>query len=305
MGRGFYSDDAYNTAKTYRATNNISDFHHNETSDKVHPTLDPLRIKDKPFKKLESRDNDEHPNSNAVMVCFDVTGSNIDNAVIVQKQLPKLMGLLGKYLSDVQVAVAANDDILAVGSRHCVQISEFESDIRIDESIRNLLLTGNGGGNSYESYDLVLYGIARKTVLDSWEKRHKKGYLFIYADELMREQINKEDINSVYGDKLTEDITLNQIITELKIQYNVYVIFPANSSYIESKKQYKQLFGKNNVLTLESPKVICELIGTVIGMNEDKSDNLVDDLVSVGTSSAVASQMVEELNRQINLEDVA
>src|SRR5271154_1939642 len=261
MGGGYYTNDAYFSSKKQRAAAGISDFHHNETSQEVHATLDPLRIKSKPFKKLESRDSTEHPDSNAVMVCFDVTGSNIDNAVIVQKQLPKLMGLLGKYLPDVQVGVAANDDILAVGARHCVQISEFESDIRIDDSIRNLLLTGNGGGNGEESYDLLLYGIARKTVLDCWEKRQRKGYLFIYADEQMRTTINNKAINDVYGDKLNEPVSLEQIILELKEKYHTFVIWPANSSFRDSKTQYERLFGKSRVLTLESPKGICELIG--------------------------------------------
>ena len=304
MGGGYYSDNAYYSAKKQRAAAGIDDFQHTKTSKDIHPTLDPMRVKDKILKKLESRDSDEHPNSNAVIVCFDVTGSNIDNAVIVQKQLPKLMGLLGKYLPDVQVAVAAKDDILAVGPRHCVQISEYESDIRIDDSIRNLLLTGNGGGNDAESYDLVMYGIARKTVLDCWEKRHRKGYAFFYADEPMRELIHRSTIESVYGDHLTEDITLKQIISELREKYHVYIIYPSSGSYPHAKEQYKKLFGEESVLTLESPKQICELIGAVIGMNESKGDSVVDDLVAVGATPQFANQMVEQINRQISLKDI-
>src|ERR1039458_1591032 len=157
MGSGNYSDaDYFSQQRTRRATG-VSDFHHSETSSTIHPTLDPHRIKDKPFHKLESRDNPDHPEPAAVMFTFDVTGSNIDNARVVQQKLPLLMGLLGDYLSDPQVAIAANDDILSVGE-NSIQISEFESDIRIDESIRNLLLTGQGGGNDGESYELMLYG---------------------------------------------------------------------------------------------------------------------------------------------------
>src|SRR5260370_34214086 len=91
------------------------------------------------------------------------------------------MALLGNYLSDPQVAVAANDDFNSVGLS-ATQISDFESDIRIDEHIRNIWLTGQGGGNDGESYNLLLYAAARKTVLHCFEKRGNRGYLLLYAD---------------------------------------------------------------------------------------------------------------------------
>jgi hypothetical protein len=204
------------------------------------------------------------------------------------------MGLLGKYLPDPQVCIAANDDILAVG-QNSVQISEFESDIRIDESIRNLLLTGMGGGNDGESYDLMLYGIARKTVLDCFEKRLRKGYLFIYADEPMRLRIFRNDILTIYGERIEADIPLAQIVSELMQQYHVFVMWPANSTYQHSREQYKAIFGSDRVLTLESPEWICELIGMVVGMNEAKlsKDAAVHDLVQLGTSRKAAAQLVD------------
>jgi hypothetical protein len=296
MGGGYYSDRDFHTSRQQRVSAGISDFAYTETHSAIHPSLDPHRIAGKPFHKLESRDNPDHPNSNAVIVTFDVTGSNIDNARIVQKKLPTLMGLLGKYLPDPQVMIAANDDILAVGT-NSVQLSEFESDIRIDESIRNLLLTGNGGGNDGESYELMLYGIARKTILDCLEKRKRKGYLFIYADEPIRLQVQPDDVYRIYGERIEERIPFARIVKELEQQYHVMVMWPANSTYQHSYEQYKHLFGEERVKILESPEWICEFIGTAIGINEQKlsQKDAVSNLMALGAQSKTADRLVRQL----------
>src|SRR3954469_25181498 len=69
-----------------------------------HQTLDPqgLRLR-------ESRDNAEHPNSNAVIISLDVTGSM--SAVVrgIHQDLPRLLELLlgHKFLPDPQICFAA------------------------------------------------------------------------------------------------------------------------------------------------------------------------------------------------------
>jgi hypothetical protein len=188
MGGGRFDSDTYTSSKTDRATKGIDDFAYSRSAKKVHDNLNPERINKKPFGMLESRDSAEHPDSNAVFVSFDVTGSNIHNAIEAQKKLPNLMALLVKYLPDPQIAIAANDDINFVGE-NSIQISDFESDNRIDEHIRNVWLTGMGGGNDGESYDLIMYAAARKVVMDCLEKRGRKGYFFAYADEPIFEQV--------------------------------------------------------------------------------------------------------------------
>jgi hypothetical protein len=151
MGGGRWDSTTYHSTRTDRASKGVADFAYTSVADKtqkVHENLDPKRISKKPFQKLESRDSVEHPESNAVLVCFDVTGSNKTRAIDAQAKLPALMEMLNKYLSDPQVAIACNDDYLVTGT-NSVQISDFESDIRIDEHIRNAWLVGNGGGQQH------------------------------------------------------------------------------------------------------------------------------------------------------------
>jgi hypothetical protein len=292
MGGGRWDSGTYHSTTSSRRASGTPDFAYTTTASSVHANLDPMRINTKPVGKLESRDSAEHPTSNAVLVAFDVTGSNYDRAVDAQKKLPNLMDLLNKYLPDPQVAVAANDDFFSVG-KNCIQISDFESDIRVDEHIRNIWLVGQGGSNHGESYDLLLYAAARKVSLDCLEKRDKKGYFFMFADEPIFDQVGKKHVHAVFGDTIQADIPIAEIIEEARRNFTIFVIWP-HGSYQHSFEQYKKLFGEESVLVLQHANLICELIASTVALCEEKSaDSVVDDLVAVGVSDHEAHALVK------------
>lgn len=308
MGSGRFDGDVYLRAATTRAVTKTPDFEYAERATPetpVHPNLNPKRIKDKPFGKLESRDSAEHPESTAVMLCLDVTGSNIDRAREAQKKLPNLMALVTRYLPDPQIAIAANDDVHFVKDK-ALQVADFESDNRVDEHIRNLLLTGQGGGNMGESYDLVMYAAANKTILDCMEKRNRRGYFFMYADEPIFMTTSAEHVRMVFGDRIQASVPIQETIEALKRLYHVFVMWPNRSIYPEAREQYVELFGEDCVVTLQDPKVICEVIGGLIGMTEGQirsESDAVNDLVAAGTASADATAISRALwgGRRINL----
>lgn len=298
MGSGKWDHGTYSSARSTRASAGIDDFHYSKTSTKetpIHPNLDPMRIKDKPFKKLESRDSAEHPESNAVFVSFDVTGSNYTRAIDAQKKLPNLMDMLHNYLPDPQVLIAANDDI-TVEHKRSIQISDFESDNRIDEHIRNIILTNNGGGNDGESYDLILLAASSMTVLDCFEKRGRKGYFFMYADEPIFTHVDSHHVHEIYGVDAEGKLPISAVINKLKDLYHVFVIWP-EGGYVHARAQYVSLFGKESVVTLQHPNLICELIGSLVGMNEKKlaPKEIIHDLVAAGVSSHDANSVVTAL----------
>lgn len=299
MGGGVWDSGAYASNKATRAATKTPDFAYTVSASAVHENLDPKRINAKPFGKLESRDSDDHPNSHPVLVAFDVTGSNYERAVDAQKKLPNLMELLGKYVSDPQVAIAANDDYVPMINQRgshagCVQISDFESDNRVDEHIRNIWLTRNGGGNDGESYDLLLYIAARKVVLDSVEKRGKKGYFFMYADEPIFNHVSKIQVEAIFGDTIEKNIPIAEVIEEARRNFDIFVIWP-EGGYDNAHQQYIDLFGAESVLVLQHPNHICELIASTIGLYEDKATpaSIVTDLVAYGVDHHVADALVK------------
>lgn len=267
MGGGFFSEDTFTHQQATRRANNIDDFAFSQRATDAHPSLNPLRINDKIHGVLESRDSVEHPESTPIIVTFDITGSNIRNAQVVQQKLPELMAKLATVVGNPQLAIWANDDIKVQG-RGAIQVSEFESDNRIDESIRNIWLTGNGGGNGGESYDLLLYAAARKVVTDSFEKRNKKGYMFLYADEHFFPEVRRSEVQTVFGDGLERDIPIKEMVEEVQQKWNVFLMSVSRAGSREYN-QYVDLFGQENVFAVEGPNALVDMIVGIVQEYEE------------------------------------
>lgn len=295
MGGGSWDTGRYKSATTTRAATGKKDFDYSSTAYTVHESLKASRISKKIHGVLESRDADGKPASLPVMLFFDVTGSNAANAEVAQKKLPILMELLNKYVPGVQLAVGANDDYLT-SSKDCIQISEFESDNRVDEHLRNIWLISRGGGNDGESYDLALYAAARKVKTDSFEKRGKKGYLFLYADEPIFDHVSAPQVQAVFGDKLQADIPIVEMIEEVRRAWHVFIVFP-DDGYKHAKEQYLRLFGEDSVIVSQSPDLLAELVASTVALYEGSTDHgsLVTDLVAVGASKNDAESTVNAL----------
>jgi hypothetical protein len=271
---------------------------------KAHDKLDPKAIKG----KRESRDSAEHPNSNAVIFAFDVTGSMTTFPKIAQEKLPTLMGLLLRkgFLTDPQIMVCAFGDQTC--DRVPLQAGQFESGIEIEDDITNLYLEGSGGGNVSESPELVFYLAARKTSLDCFEKRGKRGYLFLITDEMGR-SISPRVIEDVFGEKTEESFSIKEIIQEAQKTYEVYVITPngtSNANNTSIQNFWKELIGQN-YLQLDDPTAICELVATTIGICESAigHDDIGDNLKETGLSKTGVDAVSTALSRSLGNRKIA
>jgi len=284
MGHGRWSCDTYDAAQRYRRARGESAFAYSDSgARKVHPRLDPYRVTVR-----ESRDSDEHPRSTAIAVLFDVTGSMGHVPRVLQTKLPGLLGLLQRkgYASDPQVLFGA------IGDATCdvvpLQIGQFESDNRMDEDLGRIVLEGGGGGQRTESYELAMYFMARHTSIDCWEKRGRKGYLFIIGDEMPYRDVNPREVNAIIGDR-TETIAVERIVAELQTTSDVYYIMPAGSSYVGDQtilSTWRKLLG-HNVIELDDLNAVCEVIGLTVGLGEGtiSLDAGLSDLVEVGSGA--------------------
>ena len=93
----------------------------------LHPTLDPKNV------VRECRDSEEHPNTLPVILALDVTGSMGDASAQVAKKLNQVMTELYKEVQDVEFLVMGIGDLAY--DQAPIQISQFESDIRIAEQL--------------------------------------------------------------------------------------------------------------------------------------------------------------------------
>jgi hypothetical protein len=274
MGGGSYSSSTYLKASITRAATKTPDFEYQEKATEVHSTLLADRVKNKPGGKLESRDSQDHPKSLPIVIGIDVTGSNVQRARVVQKQLCALMDGIAKIVPDPQVAIWANDDASQERTNRAkaaIQLSEFESDNRVDDHLRNLLLFGNGGGNNAESYDLLIYALARKVVSDSVEKRGEKGYAFLYADEPFFWYVDPTHVKTVFGDTIKSPIKIEDIIAEARKSFVIYILWP-DGGYAQARDQYIKLFGKEFVIELQDPDQIVDAIVSRIQIDTEKKN---------------------------------
>lgn len=294
MGGGVWNKDVYDSVTTAKVSKGTT-FAYTASSKRsgVYEAHDDLKVLDEDGRPhtRESRDSDEHPESTPIVIGFDETGSMGENPAILQRELKSLFGMLIRkdVVSDPQVAIAA------YGDTHCdrvpVQMSQFESDNRIDDNLDNVFLEGCGGGNGGETSTALAWYVARHVVTDAWEKRGKRGYLFLIGDESALE-VSSDESHRFLGEDEPRSITPEDAFSAASERWDTYFLLIDNmaAKYQGSREKYESLLGADHVITLETAESAPAVIASVIGLVESTvtADTLATDLAEAGFSSEVA-----------------
>ncbi len=306
MGGTYWSDDQYRerAAHLRRVGKSAFEFHDLNMRRAAHERFVHEKMNPYGVGVRESRDSAAHPESRAVAVLFDVTGSMGRVPRILQENLCQLMGLLLEkgYLAHPQILIGGIGD--ATCDRAPLQIGQFESGIEIDKDLAKLWLEGGGGGQQTESYELAMYFMARHTSIDCLEKRNKRGYLFLIGDEMPYPWVKRREVAGLIGERLGEDIPVELMVRELQASYDTYFILPNLTSYYDDPRIYgrwQDLLGQQ-AIRLEDPSGISELIAATIGLAEGvvDIDGVYNDLVDAGrgtVSDTVSRALVPVAHR--------
>lgn len=181
----------------------------------------------------ECVDSEEHPNTIPVILALDVTGSMGDAAVEVAKDINVVMTRLFKEVKDIEFM------IMGIGDLACdhapIQISQFESDIRIAEQMDQVYFEYGGGGNAYESYTAAWYMGSRHTKLDCVSKRCKRGIIITLGDEQLNPYLPKSALARVTGDDLQSDVETKDLFREASEKFDIYHIDVDHRRYRDSE----------------------------------------------------------------------
>lgn len=295
MGGSSYSDDDYHARVAYKVSHAIPTFDYDSKIKSgaapcvAHSTLDPKGV------TRESRDSDAHPESLAIAIIFDGTGSMGSVPVTLQAKLPQLMGLLLRkgYVEHPQILFGAVQDYFA--DRVALQIGQFESGLEMDDNLTNLVLEGGGGGSYEESYQEALYFFGRHTSIDCFEKRGKKGYLFLIGDEKPYPITNKDEIKEIFGDDVQGPLTAETLVAEAQEKYHVFFLIPMSGTQHGRdpvlRNRWAALLGEDHVIGMQEADGVCEAIAVAIGVNEGTIDldTAAAHLKEFGTSDAIVA----------------
>ncbi len=289
MGGGAWSDLTSQRTSTTRSTQTRAQVFQNTTIDPG-MKLDAMTIR-------ESRDSAEHPNSHAIIVAFDETGSMGEIPEYFAKTaLGALMReLLSKQpVPDPQLLVCGVGD--STGDASPFQPGQFESDNRVDEWLTKIHLEGNGQGGGHESYGLVHHFAGTRTSIDCFEKRQEKGMLFTIGDEKPHPIMYASEIKSVFGETEASDLTIEAAIASAQRLYDVFHIVVKSQSYSPemSLPTWKKLLPER-VLRLDDYQALPELIMTTIGRIRGMSLAAATAGFSAKTTEMVLASGVQHL----------
>lgn len=201
------------------------------------PELNPYNV------MRECCDSEEHPNTIPVIIGLDTTGSLGQAGVEVAKRLNTIITDLYTRYKDIEIMIMGIGD-LAYDTAP-VQISQFESDIRIAEQLDKIWLESGGGGNGYESYSSAWYFGLRHCKLDCW-KRYKKGIIITTGDEPLNPYLPKHMLNSISGDGNESDVETNELYESAKEKFDIYhiAIDDPRTCYNYYEDRINKTFGK-------------------------------------------------------------
>ena len=271
MGYGNYSSEAHEALVQKRVQAPAKEVFKQQG---CHPLMNP-----KGLRLRESRDSAEHPLSLGIVFALDVTGSmgRIPKAMATQ-MLPKFMKILTDFhVKDPQLLFLAVGD--ATTDVAPLQVGQFESTAQLmDQWLTWSFLEGHGGGNDHESYELALYTLAQHTQKDCWEKRQKKGYLFMTGDELPYPSVSKHIAESVLGDRLDKDLKVEEVVAEVRKTFVPFFVIPDQARRAKCETRWRELLG-DHVLCLNNAEDVCYVSAGAICLYE----GLVKDLDGLGS----------------------
>lgn len=216
LGRSYDTTTGRTTGQTFEARH-------------IDPSLDP-----RGFKMRECCNSDEHPNTIPVILALDVTGSMGEACSETAAALGTIILDLYKHHQDIEICVMGIGDLAY--DHAPIQMSQFESDIRIAESLDKVYMEHGGGGNQFESYTAAWYMGLKRTKLDCYDQQGRKGVIITMGDEPLNPYLPVRQLNDAINGTEQADIETRQLYQEASKKFDIFHI--AVDSPMDSYRHY-------------------------------------------------------------------
>ncbi len=268
MGYGAYSYEAHTALTQARGQKSIQEVF---SQNSLHPSMNPFGVKWR-----ESRDSKEHPRSLGIVFALDVSGSmGAIPELLARKELPNFMKALTDCgVEDPQVLFMAFTDHESDGRP--LQVGQFETTAELmDQWLTQCSLSGGGErapeyasttSKYFESYDLAFYFAAKHTAMDCWEKRQRKGYLFMTGDEPPYSHARGDVVKHVLGEEIA-DMELSDVIASLKETFEPFFLIPDRTRANQVSDAWRAVLG-DRVIVLGGPEDTTAVAAGLVALGE-------------------------------------
>lgn len=274
MGGGTFTNSSF--ASYSRSVGKVYDTSTNRvvnqvyTASRLDESLNPRNI------VRECANSKEHPNTIPVILGLDVTGSMGSACKETAEALGEIMTKLYKKFDDVEFSIMGIGDLAY--DKAPIQMSQFESDVRIAEALDKVWIEGNGGGNDYESYTSAWYMGLNHTKLDAFDKQGRKGIIITMGDEPLNPYLPSNKLYQATGDKLQGDVETKDLYESASKKFDIFhiAVDSPDDSYRYYKDDIKETFGKvlGNRLKVSTINKLSETITDCIKESIENSNTL-------------------------------
>ncbi len=294
MGYGSYSAKDWAKLKSSKKLSNNQNVEEVFTNRKCNPKMDPKFIGTR-----ECFDSDDHPNTTPIVVGLDVTGSMGYLAVKIATEA------LNDFITKLYSTGAIEDPALMCAAygdfedESPLQVTQFESDIRIAEQLLEIYFEGHGSGDV--SPFLLWEFLARHTNIDAVNKRKAKGFLFTIGDEAeIREGDISDTVKKYIGDKI-KGATRESLLEEVSKSFNVFHIMIGGESSNNSNilTGHKICISQNQIDAI--PEIIISTIQCQKGMEKDKIIGQWDKIKQPIVKNAISQLNISADGQSVNL----
>lgn len=220
----------------------------------------------------EACDSALSPRSRGMIFAEDVTGSMGRFLLsLIQTQYPRIFKeILNRYSFNPHIMFMGVGDV-AAGDMAPLQVTQFESDLRMLEQLEKIWLEKRGGNNPFESYILPWYFAGKYCKMDCFDKRGEKGFLFTFGDEEPTPYLTSRELRKVFGDRPdldTRSVTATDCLEMASEKFYCYhiILHGRNYSACDMYKWYDLLGG--HACDLSDYDCLPELICAIIDMYE-------------------------------------
>lgn len=296
MGSGSWDPSSYSNYKTSYSSKSTSAIFQDSSLD---AKMDP-----KGLVFRESRDSDAHPNSVAIMVMLDVTGSmgSIPEYLIRHKLGDLMETLIAHKVPDAHVLFGAIGD--QSFDDYPIQVGQFEAGTdELNLWLSKIVLERGGGGDSMETYPFAWLIGARHTSIDCFEKRNQKGFLFTIGDEAPHITLYADSLEKFLGYPEGRNIDTAELLQEVQRSYNVYHLHIQEGSYRDRPEviePWRKLLGERLIL-VEDKNTVAETIATIVAVLNGANLSAVTNTFDSSTALAVTNAVTPYVNSLVNI----